>query len=136
MGYSTEEDRCDSTGKTSTVVNEVDFSVGDGNPDMKTSTDDQVKLNDNIHSTLKVDESLQNRNEVSLTASVIRTEKCEWTRWSQWSACTASCGAGDKVRKRRCSCGELRCGTGPDQETSKCNEWKCDKKMPPTFKID
>ncbi|VDM75521.1 unnamed protein product [Strongylus vulgaris] len=48
---------------------------------------------------------MQSQNEVYLSAIVVKTEKCEWTRWSQWSACTVSCGMGEKLRKRRCSCG-------------------------------
>ncbi|KAK6759310.1 hypothetical protein RB195_021106 [Necator americanus] len=135
-GFSTEEDNCDSTGTTLRVVNEVDFSISKGRSDPDINSDDEKKLEESIQSALKVDESTQNKNEVSLTTSVIKAEKCEWTRWSQWSACTVSCGTGDRLRKRRCSCGDLRCGNGLDQEASKCSEWKCDKKMHPVFKID
>uniref|UniRef100_A0A1I7WIC6 TSP1_spondin domain-containing protein n=1 Tax=Heterorhabditis bacteriophora TaxID=37862 RepID=A0A1I7WIC6_HETBA len=30
---------------------------------------------------------------------------CEWSRWSRWSDCTTTCGTGEILRKRRCSCG-------------------------------
>ncbi|KHJ90347.1 thrombospondin type 1 domain protein [Oesophagostomum dentatum] len=136
MGFSSEDEHCDSMETTTKVINEVDFSVSKANSESRISTDDETRLDENIQSALKVDESSQNRNEVSLTASVIKTEKCEWTRWSQWSTCTVSCGTGERLRKRRCSCGDNQCGAGTDQETTKCSEWKCDRKMPPVFKID
>ncbi|CAJ0610127.1 unnamed protein product [Cylicocyclus nassatus] len=132
VGLSTEEEHCDMT----RIANEVDFNVGKGPFDSDISSGDEAKLDENIQSALELDESTAGHNEVSLSASVIKTEKCEWTRWSQWSACTVSCGMGDRLRKRRCSCGDNQCGAEPDQETSKCSEWKCDRKMPPLFNVD
>ncbi|WKY14318.1 hypothetical protein Q1695_000118 [Nippostrongylus brasiliensis] len=123
MGYSAEEESCHVQRLTTRVVDEVYLST---NPD--------TKMEENIETAMSPEDSRQ--IEIALSSSVSKTEKCEWTRWSQWSICTVTCGGGERVRKRRCSCGDLRCGGAPGQETSVCSDWKCEGKVPPMFNID
>ena len=56
-----------------------------------------------------------------------------WTEWSSWTACSVSCGGGERQRQRRCllpdgtSRTDLFC-PGPKLETEPCNdgpEYKC-----------
>ena len=53
----------------------------------------------------------------------------EWSSWDNWNACTKSCGAGRKTRKRECmhfasSLVRKNC-TGEAIETTKCNTNEC-----------
>ncbi|CAI2357389.1 unnamed protein product [Caenorhabditis sp. 36 PRJEB53466] len=59
------------------------------------------------------------------TESPVNTVQCDWTRWSQWSVCTASCGEGRRMRRRRCPCGDAKCGSGIDSDSETCTNGLC-----------
>jgi len=56
---------------------------------------------------------------------------CVWGAWSEWSACTFSCGGGQKTRDRRIETAPRHSGTlcdeFPKTELAPCNEQECDK---------
>ena len=53
---------------------------------------------------------------------------CLWDTWNEWTTCTATCGGGEKGRKRavvqEASGGGVPC-TGPMNEFRSCNEDPC-----------
>ncbi|ULT82989.1 hypothetical protein L3Y34_012312 [Caenorhabditis briggsae] len=61
----------------------------------------------------------------SKVESSIGNVQCDWTRWSQWSVCTATCGEGRRMRRRRCPCGEAKCGAGIDSDSEPCQSVPC-----------
>ncbi|KAK5969223.1 hypothetical protein GCK32_007500, partial [Trichostrongylus colubriformis] len=66
-----------------------------------------VQLEEKTQQASGTEQSQQSgQDAISLSTSVTKTEKCEWTRWSQWSMCTVTCGSGERLRRRRCSCGQ------------------------------
>ena len=54
----------------------------------------------------------------------------DWVTWGEWSACSATCGGGQRSRSRRCrdsvsgNQNQTRC-TGNDEETERCNTENC-----------
>uniref|UniRef100_A0A1I7TC53 Thrombospondin type 1 domain protein n=1 Tax=Caenorhabditis tropicalis TaxID=1561998 RepID=A0A1I7TC53_9PELO len=61
----------------------------------------------------------------SKVESSIGDVQCDWTRWSQWSVCTATCGEGRRMRRRRCPCGDSKCGAGIDSDSESCQSPPC-----------
>ncbi|KAI8492359.1 hypothetical protein Bbelb_298120 [Branchiostoma belcheri] len=66
---------------------------------------------------------------------VCKTGRCpDWGAWGSWSACTASCGPGDRERARQCdmtgaepgaTCPGDDIGVGVDTEEEPCNNGPC-----------
>ncbi|XP_078662008.1 SCO-spondin-like [Branchiostoma floridae x Branchiostoma belcheri] len=57
----------------------------------------------------------------------------QWGKWDDWSECTATCGGGYRVRRRRCDSPEPRgegvfC-PGVNYEDEDCNTQSCDPKL-------
>ncbi|CAI5455383.1 unnamed protein product [Caenorhabditis angaria] len=87
---------------------------------------------DSCEINLETDEDI----EKSLDKLLQSSETCEWTRWSQWSVCTASCGEGRRMRKRRCPCGDSSCGHGIDSDSEPCEGPPCiEEKKKPIFTV-
>uniref|UniRef100_A0A1I8ADE6 TSP1_spondin domain-containing protein n=1 Tax=Steinernema glaseri TaxID=37863 RepID=A0A1I8ADE6_9BILA len=49
-------------------------------------------------------------------------DSCQWNAWNEWSTCSATCGDGERLRKRLCPC--RRCG-GISTETEACRLASC-----------
>ena len=55
------------------------------------------------------------------TTTTRATVVSNWNEWASWGACSATCGAGERVRKRTCQDGSC---TGSDMELSPCVDYR------------
>ncbi|PAV85563.1 hypothetical protein WR25_12176 [Diploscapter pachys] len=99
------------------------------------STDDNKFANALQEFTSESRESNEQKDNDVLEASS-PVKECDYLQWSPWSICTKTCGVGLKIRKRRCPCGDNRCGAGKDTDTEECEVVPCEvTKAHPSFAL-
>ncbi|CAD6185304.1 unnamed protein product [Caenorhabditis auriculariae] len=124
VGKSHEEQRC--TQKPQKTSSQAEMSVETTEAEIESGLDELLKL---------TDESSPRATEIS---SSLTDLQCDWTRWSQWSVCTTTCGPGQRMRRRRCPCGENKCGAGVESSTEHCDSAPCtssNQRNHPNFRI-
>lgn len=65
----------------------------------------------------------------SVVSKECNTEKCTvvgtFGKWTKWSTCDVTCGAGKKIKTRKCSTGKASDCTGEAMVSQICNKAQC-----------
>ncbi|CAL2050396.1 unnamed protein product [Caenorhabditis brenneri] len=115
VGKPHEEESCNATGFIEQSNEETDQEI-------ESNLDKLLGEDDATGSEAEFQEKEEPKSKVE---SSIGDVQCDWTRWSQWSVCTATCGEGRRMRRRRCPCGDTKCGAGIDSDSESCQGPSC-----------